>query len=321
MLASISLTLAVIYSRTIHVPINADLRKGVTIEAGMPWNELVASWTVPYAETGAFRLEVRPSGLERWYTLAVWSRDQALRYSVKGQEDELAKLDTDTLILKSTMTSLDLRVSGERPKTLTLSFANRAVVPPTAQANTSAWGATLDVPQRCQGDYPNGKVICSPTATSMILAYWAQQLGRPVLDEGVERVCSGVFDPNWPGTGNWPFNTAYAGSQPGMHAFVARLWHIGHLEQLVGSGFPVACSVSYDLLKGKGAKGVNDGHLVVIVGFTPDGDPVFNDPGRKEVRQTYKRADFEAAWASSGRTVYVVHPALMSLPNCADQVW
>lgn len=182
------------------------------------------------------------------------------------------------------------------------------IAPRSVDSNPSRWGNLLFVPRRCQGDYPNGGVICSPTSLSMIMGYWAEKLNRPELDEGVEKVCAGVFDPNWPGTGNWPFNTAYAGSFPGMRAFVAQLRSSKVLEELTAKGIPVACSVSYDLLKGKGVRGKNDGHIVVCVGFTKSGDPIFNDPGRKEVRLTYNRWDFERAWATSNRTTYIVFP-------------
>ncbi len=321
MIAAIAIGLG-IYSRTVHVPITADLREGVTIASQMPWNELVASWTTSHGDTSTYRIEAQPSDSSKWYTLGVWSADPLMRYSVKDQKDELADVQTDTLVLRQPVSDVRIRVTGGQLQSLTLSFANRSVTPASRPVEAAGWGKTLlDVPQRCQGDYPNGKVICSPTATSMILAYWAATLKQPILDEGVEKVCTGVFDPNWPGTGNWPFNTAYAGSLPGMRAFVARLWHIGHLEDFLRAGFPIACSISYDLLRGKGKKGMNDGHLVVLVGVNSDGDPIFNDPGRREVRQVYKRADFESAWASSGRTAYIIHPRLMALPNSADQVW
>ena len=164
--------------------------------------------------------------------------------------------------------------------------------------------------------YPGGNVLCSPTVVSMLLAFWAKELRHPELDRDVPEVQQGVFDPNWPGTGNWPFNTAFAGTVPGMRAYVARLTDISELEAWIASGKPVATSVSYDLLRGKGKKGASDGHLVVLVGFDEHGDPVFNDPGRStEVRQTYKRADFDAAWATSGRTVYLIYPKFGLVPE------
>jgi hypothetical protein len=96
-------------------------------------------------------------------------------------------------------------------------------------------------------------------------------------------------------------------------AYVSRLSGIRDLEQWIEVGVPVGCSVDYTLLQGK--TGPKAGHLVVLIGFTETGDPVFNDPGwSKQVRQTYKRADFERAWVSSNRTVYLVYPKVMKTP-------
>ena len=53
---------------------------------------------------------------------------------------------------------------------------------------------------------------------------------------------------NWPGTGNWPFNTAFAGQLRGMRGFVKRLEQVFELEELVRAGVPPILSVSFDLL-------------------------------------------------------------------------
>jgi hypothetical protein len=85
---------------------------------------------------------------------------------------------------------------------------------------------------------------------------------------------------------------------------------------------PVAISVAYNLLQGNGKPAGGDGHLLILVGFNAEGDPVFNDPGwSKQIRQTYKRANFERAWAASGRTVYLVYPEGRKLPKAADGCW
>lgn len=164
--------------------------------------------------------------------------------------------------------------------------------------------------------YENGNVICSPAATSMLLAHWAEADNRPEFDRDVPEVVAGVYDWAYKGTGNWIFNTAFAGALPGMKGQVLRLNDLYDLETLIEFGFPVACSVSYALLKGKDAVEPNDGHLVVLVGFTARGDPVFNDPGRSvEVRQIYKREAFLRAWSTSGRTVYLIHPESRQRPK------
>ena len=56
----------------------------------------------------------------------------------------------------------------------------------------------------------------------------------------------------------------------------------------------------------------------MIVGFTPSGDVVVNDPAAKTaagVRRTYDRAQFENAWLpTSGGLVYVIHDDAHPLP-------
>ena len=49
---------------------------------------------------------------------------------------------------------------------------------------------------------------------------------------------------------------------------------------------------------------------MVLVGFTPDGDVIVNDPAAKsndQVRRLYDRAQFERAWLTkSGGLTYVL---------------
>lgn len=147
----------------------------------------------------------------------------------------------------------------------------------------------------------------------MILAKWAAKLSRPELDYEVPVAAQKVNDPNWPGTGNWPFNTAFAGSHAGIRAYVTRFSDITEVEKWVTVGVPVALSVRNGWLKGRSESG--NGHLVVCIGFDERGDVIFNDPGRSEVRQTYKRDNVIKAWAASGNTVYLIYPEKHLVPN------
>jgi hypothetical protein len=56
-----------------------------------------------------------------------------------------------------------------------------------------------------------------------------------------------------------------------------------------------------------------NGHLLVIVGFTADGDPILNDPASSSdanVRSVYTRENFEAVWQeSTGGVSSVYHPS------------
>jgi hypothetical protein len=287
------------------------------------WDEAVLSWNVQPAAGAALRAEARAVYQDRstrWYPLGIWSLDDiARRASVKIPADEDAEVRTDILALTIPAHTGEVRfmLLGElarHPERLRHVAVSLAAEPEAGGRAPfkAAWGRTLDVPQRSQVSYADGRAWCSPTSVSMLLAWWARELGRPALDHDVPLVAAGVHDPEWPGTGNWPFNTAFAGAQPGLRAFVARLRDLRTLEELVAAGLPPAVSVGYGLLKGREPE-PDDGHLVVIVGFTPEGDPVINDPWAKlaegqPVRRVYRRADLEKAWAESRRTAYLVAP-------------
>jgi hypothetical protein len=150
----------------------------------------------------------------------------------------------------------------------------------------------------------------------MLLEYWSHTLRRPELNMTVPHVAQSVHDPKWPGTGNWSFNVAFAGSFAGMRAYVSRLDDLGQVEAWVAAGVPVVLSVDYDLLKG--TQGRSGGHLVVCNGFTATGDVIIADPGRRTPHgqryRVFPRRNVIAAWAASHNTVYLVYPEALKLP-------
>jgi hypothetical protein len=152
----------------------------------------------------------------------------------------------------------------------------------------------------------------------MILGYWSRQLNREELDVPVPDAARAVYDTAYRGTGNWAFNMAYAGSFPGLRAYATRFDDLRQVENCIAAGIPVALSVSFDLLNGKIAD-QNNGHLIVVVGFTARGDVVVNDPWpnpKKEnrVRKIFPRERVVAAWQRSKQTVYVVAPEGARVP-------
>jgi hypothetical protein len=162
--------------------------------------------------------------------------------------------------------------------------------------------------------YENGGVLCSPTTISMMLDFWSKKLRRPELARDVPEVVDGVFDRVWDGTGNWVFNTAYAGSFRGMRAYTTRMSDVAELEAWVAHGMPVGLSLCYNRLRGKSR--VPSGHLVVCVGFTKDGDPVINDPGTsKNVQKIFPRANLVDAWAYSKNAAYIILPEKATPPK------
>lgn len=295
------------------------------IHAGISWDQLIVSWNFVGPDDAGLIIEARVQLSDHesnWYTLGKWTKAAGdTRESVKEQKDIDGRVDTDTLILKQPAKSVQLRIrlqgadaKKEMLKFLGLSFCDSSAEPEILPPNKAAWGKTLTVKERSQANYPEGITAwCSPTSTSMLLSYWAAKLDRPGMDYDVPIVAAAVNDPNWPGTGNWPFNTAFAGSHPGMRAYVTRFSDVSEIEDWTAAGFPVALSVRYNLLKGKTEQG--NGHLVVCIGFTPEGDVVVNDPGRSHVRQTYKRENLIRAWSDSKQTVYLMYPEEAKIPG------
>jgi hypothetical protein len=169
--------------------------------------------------------------------------------------------------------------------------------------------------------YPNGgPVWCSPTSTSMVMAYWSDRLGELALNRPVPEVAAAVYDLVYRGNGNWPFNTAYAG-QYGLTAYVSRMSSLVQVERWIEAGIPVVASLAWDPGElGNAAVPSTDGHLLVIVGFTAGGDVVVNDPAADprlglSVRRVYPRAALERLWLThSGGTVYLMYPGTVSPP-------
>jgi len=301
---------------------------------GFAWKEAIVSWNLP--DRWAVRVEARPriQGREGpWYVMGRWSSDLRLgsRTSVRGQKDAIAEVETDVLRMTGAADAISVRMVFPRglaavdgPVRLGVTFTGVEASQNPPPGDARAWGRLLALPIRSQADYPEGtQSWCSPTSLTMLLAGWGVRLGRDDLAQDVRRVALGVDDPGWPGTGNWSFNMAYAGQQPGLAACVARFAGLGDLERWIAAGIPVAASVSYAQLKGAEKPVAGDGHLVVVSGFTATGDVQVHDPGvrRERVVRVFPRADFERAWDHSSRTVYLVWAPGVALPPAVGKRW
>jgi hypothetical protein len=304
---------------------------------GHLWDELIVSWNCdPDATLEVEARFIHAGRTSLWYQLGSWSMDtnRYPRTSINGQRDADAEVRTDLLHVYKPASAAQVRLKlgtirpGRSPsakdlRLLTLAFS----APPDTAISTEpdlidsicsvgtfvkgkpgAWGKTLELPRYSQADYPEGiQSWCSPTSVTMILHGWHNKLGMTGVAPDVVSTARNVHDPGWPGTGNWTFNTAYIGTYPGLASCVARLPDIASLEDWLFEGNPVVTSVSYDLLKGRPTPRRGDGHLVVVIGFTSEGDVILHDPGvrMERVLRTIPRADFLRAWEHSRRTVYL----------------
>ncbi len=301
------------------------------IKSAISWDQLVVSWNAE-APAGTFlKIEARAfasSHATKFYTLANWSLDNKLfpRTSVRGQKDADGTVDTDTLILNQPANAVQIRVSlggtnGALPtlKFLGAAFANTKAPTVAQPPNHAAWGKIIVTPEHSQHGYPNEKGWCSPTSLSMVLSRWAENLHRPEMNLTVPQVAAKVYDESFAGTGNWPFNTAFAGSFSGMRSYVTRFDDISEVEDWIAAGIPVILSARWDwLLPGRPPD--SDGHLIVCIGFTANGDVVINDPATRldrgeSVRRIYERADVIHSWTKSHNAVYLVFPESAAIPE------
>lgn len=317
---------------------------------GFSLTRLIPSWSARTPGDSRIRVEVRGragSTTSTWDTLAVWAAGdrQVRRTSRSGQSDDLGSVNVDTWVVPAGVTAYQLRVTmsrraGQRatPR-VTMVGAMASALPAVDDVRTSrpgvARGIVLDVPRYSQmthrGHSPRygagGQAWCSPTSTSMVLGYYDALpkrrayawVGADHEHPWVDHAARMTYDYEYAGTGNWPFNTAYAATLTDT-AFVTRLRSLREVERFIKKGIPVVASIAFGRGELIGAPiSSTDGHLLVIVGFTESGDVVVNDPAAatsSSVRRTYDRGEFEDAWipASDG-TVYVIADDEHPLPR------
>jgi hypothetical protein len=268
------------------------------------------------------------------YDFGVWAFDKGtvVRHSKDKQEDAHGRVYTDTLALSRKADALRMTVwlfsakPGVSPRVRALSAAmtDTGRTLPNEASDRSAWGQVLEVPGRSQLLYPpDGGVWCSPTSVSMLLAYWGKKLERNDLVVPVPVAAEHTYDTVYKGTGNWPFNTAYAAAlgDGALHGLVARFDSFTQVERLIAAGIPVSISIAFGKGELTGAPvASSDGHLIVVKGFTPEGDVVCNYPAfpsDETVNVTYRRAELQRAWDHSRRSAYVLWPSGTALPSGA----
>ncbi len=301
------------------------------IKAVLPWDQLIVSWNAAARPGSMLKVEasaVFPDHPSAFYTLGLWTpvSRNIKRTSVPGQKNDDGRVDTDTLVLFRPADSVQLRLTfaggknGAAPvlKFIGLSFADTRLPSLPRTPNLNAWGKSLDVPENSQHGYPDENGWCSPACVSMVMADWSMSKIRPDLLHTVPFVADRVYDDAYQGTGNWPFNTAFAGSYPGMRAYVTRLDSLAEVEDWIVASIPVILSARWDWLV-PGRLPDSEGHLIVCIGFTNDGDVIVNDPSAhldrgEPIRRVYKRADVIHAWTKSHNVVYLIYPETAKIP-------
>lgn len=313
-----------IYSGSLRSPVVGTSTK---------YDTMIPSWqaNTPAGTWMDVQVRVRQNGnWSSWFKMGKWASGtgDVQRATTNGQSWQRWSVYTDTIqsrgtyfanayqyriILRSKSADASPRL---RAFNTVASNSYRHGDDPGIPALKRAWGKDLNVPRRSQYDYDGaGEAWCSPTSQSMIMSYF----GR---GQSVPAVARGVYDRAYPGWGNWAFNTAYASSR-GLDSSVSRFSSITQAERWVDQGIPVVASIAWNnnnagtRLDGAPLRASN-GHLLIIRGFTNNGDVIVNDPAgspTREVRRVYDREQFTRAWmGGSGGVVYLTHPAGKQTP-------
>jgi hypothetical protein len=332
------------------IPYHSGTWTSAPVTSPFAFDELVASWNAATPDGTWIKTEMQATGSGRttkWYVLGIWASGDGTihRTSVSAQGDADGFIAIDTFIRSqkaAALTSYQLRVtlyradSASRRSTPSVRFIGAMTSAASSFAIPSAPAGVvgeLDVPQFSQethrGEFPEydggGEAWCSPTSTAMVLRSWgsgptAAELaafpGAGYVDGEVDHAARYVYDWNYQGAGNWPDNTAYAATFPGMDGFVTRLRSLAEAERFIAAGIPLVASINGKLPGFLFKK--TSGHLLVIRGFTASGDVIANDPAvfaNADVRKIYGRADFENVWlGGSAGIVYVIYPHGHALP-------
>lgn len=338
-----------------------------TYTPGFGATELVSSWDAQTPAGTWLKVELNATMEDGhqtgWLDMGNWASGDTdiARTSLSPSAGVYGAVDTDTFNAAAghTLQSYQLRATLYRLPTSTASprlwqlGAFASAVPARTGVTPSplggAEGTDLAVPQYSQqihvGQYNQygggGDAWCSPTSSEMITEFWGDGpsaadmswVDPSYADPSVDYAARSTYDYAYQGTGNWPFNAAYA-AHYGLDAEVVQLPSVDDLETLVKAGIPVAISVAFDNGELTGSGYGTAGHLMVVAGFTATGDFIVDDPfspSDAAVHHVYQRSQLENIWlrtywtrsdgttgSGSGGVAYLYKPHDTALPPVAD---
>ncbi len=288
------------------------------LDAPSGFDDLVGSLTADVPAGGEIEMSVKvrlAEGWSDWFSLGALTHDGWTSPApAAAAADAAGTVDVDTLKLKRPATALRYRLKLKAGKkavrlrsvAVTVSNAEAPDAPPAFAPGP--WVRDLGLAPRSQGDaqekYKHD--ICSPTSLAMVLEFWGRKLELEAVAVAAQDRGSRLY-------GNWPANVAYAGSL-GLEGHVARLESLADAESEIASGRPVIVSVTFSEgeLPNAPIKKTR-GHVMVIGGFTPEGDVIAYDPagkGKDQVRRVYARAAFHKVWRARKRGLaYLLGPS------------
>lgn len=297
--------------------------------APFPIYELIPSYNAHCPpDTGIrFQARVRVDGeWSPWLYFGRWGRSVVAdrREDRPVTEFPHGKVEIDTLVLRRPADAYQVRIvlqslsanpAGPGPTVRRVAAVasgpvrdpdrrRELLAPPPAAGR---WDRSLPVPFIPQGDAPTAVIgeVCSPTSVTMVCQFFG--VGRGLTDNAMA-----IYDEESRIFGNWNRAVQRAG-ELGLDAWITRFRTWEQVRAQIAAGTPVIASIKFE----KGVMPNNpiyqdtDGHLIVIRGFTPDGDVIVNDPASREKGNgvVYKSQELGAAWFNAGGVAYIIRPA------------
>jgi hypothetical protein len=302
------------------------------IEGKFPFHEVVPSWNIRLnEESQGYRIEVRVAAEDKkwspWFyfgSAGVMANDKA--YKRTRRSPEWGMVDVDYLLLKKPAKYFQYRVQLEARGKRQPAGKNRLALQRffVSYSNTSGdealykkygpgkvagsnWATTVSVPYRSQRWVPNVRLrgqICCPTCISMVLE--AYGVNKPTME-----VCRDALCAEEQIYGVWP-RASQAAAKNGMVAWVDRFRSHDDVKRMIQKKIPVVASIraGKNELPSSEYKSTN-GHLILIRGFTPDGDYIVNDPysqGPEGAESVYGKDEITKVWLDKGGVGVVIHP-------------
>lgn len=278
------------------------------VETEHPFNEVIASWNGFAPETQAgFRVFVRfpwNTGWSPWLEIGFWQSNYwpgAKSTSYAG-----GYINIDTGILYYDRDQWQAKVEFQRDNT---SIESPSLERFSMQASDEATTDTYDLasivadnpPQifiPTQHIYQNGVDpdiggrICSPTTTAMILASFGQTVD--ILEFSWD-----TYDPYYHIFGVWP-RAVQSASRYGVEGYVNRYRTWSEAYEVLAAGGRIAMSIGQPLYSG---------HLLMLAGFTSNGQPIVHDPARSNgYSYVYNKSSLSQAWFAKGGVAYTFFP-------------
>lgn len=293
---------------------------GRPIECARGFHDALVSFNADVPTDEGLRVELRVSPdrsgetWSSWLTLATWGNGSRFAAPVRTfvlPTGQAGKIDIDYFtaprphVYRRLQYRLLATSPGVRADLVSVALDNERgwIFRDTARETSEA--SDPGVPFRTQKtpDAALSGRLCSPTSVAMVLAHHG-------VDVPVATVAEIARDPEFDLYGNWPRNIQAAASL-GVSGFLTRISNWSQVDALFDQGLPIIASIQVS--KGELPEAPYEstgGHLIVLTGFTPEGDVRVNDPAcgtEAEGRRVYSRKNLTNVWLSrTGGTAYVL---------------